>query len=224
MKARILMAIAFGSMVTLAIMFAFNAPSGDTIASTDVQPSDVQPTDVQPTNLASDDNDLRWKTASAIGLAHWEATKQAIQIVEQGQGKMTLTDKRRPAIRVLGVLRDPAAIPVLCSAVDLHDPLDFVSESGGPFIGDYYPAAGALVEIGKKAANACVHELGRNISDQRRECLCWVIGRVEGPQVGRFVLKLVIDRENDKWRKARLNEALSVLEKLFPLVEDVPAK
>ena len=220
MNARILLSIAFGSIVTLAIMFTFNVPSGETIMSTD-----VQPTDVQPTNLASDDNDLRWKTASAIGLAHSEATKQAIQIVEQGQGKMTLTDKRRPAIGVLGALRDPAAIPVLCSAVDLHDPLDFVSESGGPFIGDYYPAAGALAEIGKTAAIACVRELRMNMSDQRRECFCWVIGRVEGPQVGRFVLKLAIDRENDAGREARLNEAMSVLEKLFPLEEQaVPAK
>lgn len=219
MKARILMAIAFGSMVTLAIMFAFNAPSGDTIASTDVQPTNVQPTD-----LASADNDLRWKTASAIGLAHSEASKQAIQIVEQGQGKMTLTDKRRPAIRVLGVLRDPAAIPVLCRAIDLHDPLDFVSESGGPFIGDYYPAAGALAEIGKKAANVCVRELRMKMSDQRRECFCWVIGRVEGPEVGRFVLKLAIDQETNAGREARLNEALSVFEKLFPLDEVVPAK
>ena len=62
------------------------------------------------------------------------------------------------------------------------------------------------------------------MSDQRRECLCWVIGRVEGPHVGRFVLKRVIDREIDTASKTRLNEALSVFEKLFPLVEDVPAK
>lgn len=219
MNARILLSIAFGSIVTLAIVFGFIVPSGETIMS-----NDVQPTDVQPSDLASDDNDLRWKTASAIRLAHSKASKQAIQIMEQGQGEMTRTDKRRPAIQVLGVLRDPAAVRVLCRAIDLRDPLGFVSEAGGPFIRDYYPAAGALAEIGKTAAIACVRELRMNMSDQRRECFCWVIGRVEGPHVGRFVLKLAIDRENDKWRKTRLNEALSVLEKLFPLVEDVPAK
>ena len=222
MYARIMLSIAFGSIVTLAIVFGFFVPSGETIMSTDVQPSDVQPTDVQPADLASDDNDLRWETASAIVLAHSEASKQAIQIVEEGEGPFIFGDKRRPAIQVLSMLRDPAAVAVLCRIIDLKSPLVYVSDVGD--IGDYYPAAGALVEIGKKAAIACVHELGRNMSDQRRECFCWVIGRVEGPHVGRFVLKQVIDREIDAASKARLNEAMSVFEKLFPLVEDVPAK
>ena len=212
MYARILLSIAFGSIVTLAIMFGFIAPSGETTMSTDAQPSDVQPSD-----LASDDNDLRWKTASAIILAHSEASKQAIQIVEGGEGPFTLPDKRRAAIQVLGVLHDPAAVPALCRIIDLKSPLEFVSEPGGPSIGDSYPAARALVEIGKEAANSCVHELGRNMSDQRRECFCWVIGAVEGPEVGRFVMMLAIAKETDAKRKARLQQAVPVFEELFPL-------
>ena len=187
-------------------------------------PTDVQPADVQPADLASNDSNLRWKTSRAIQIAHSKASKQAIQFVEEARGKMTHPDDLRPAFQVLRALRDPATIPVLCRVIDLRDPVDFVAEAGGPFFKDYYPAAHVLVEIGKKAANVSVRELRMKMSDQRRECFCWVIGRVEGPQVGRYVLKLAIDQETDAGREALLNEAVSVFEKLFPLDEVVPAK
>jgi len=194
------------SIVTLAMLPSCIATSGETTMNTEFD----------PTNLSSSDNDLRWKTASAIRAAYAQASKQATDVLENERVEL---DKRQPAIEVIGDLRDPKAVRVLCRDINLGGSVELVNGIRDFDIGDWYPAAGALAKIGKPAIRQCLWELTKENSDERRECFCWVVGAVEGPEVGRFVFQLAIDKETDAARKARLQAARPVFEKLFPLEE-----
>ena len=146
-----------------------------------------------------------------------DAVRICIEILTKSKGKLELGDGRNVAFRVLGSLRDPRAVTALCKCIDLRTLNVWVSEAGPVTLGHHYPAAAALAKIGKPAARDCLWELTKENSAQRRECFCWVIGKVEGPEVGRFVLMLALAKETDAKRKARLQQAVPVFEELFPL-------
>jgi len=205
MNVRNLHTLGWVLILTFAMLASCMATSGETTMNSGFD----------PTNLSSSDNDLRWKTASAIRSAYAHASKQAIDVLEKERVDM---DRRQPSIKVIGYLRDPAAVPILCREIELRTSVEIlIGELRNVTIGDWYPAAGALAKIGKPAIRQCLWELTKENSDQRRECFCWVVGAVEGPEVGRFVLMLAIAKETDAERKARLQEAVPVFEELFPL-------
>lgn len=146
-----------------------------------------------------------------------DAVQICIEILKQSQGKLEPADRRVVAFRVLGALRDKRAVNALCKHIELRATFALATEGRLPTTGEWYPAAGALAKIGKLAARDCLWELTKENSAQRRECFCWVIGAVEGPEVGRFVLMLALAKETDAKRKARLEAAVPIFEELFPL-------
>ncbi|MCH8048404.1 MAG: hypothetical protein IID44_32310 [Planctomycetes bacterium] len=105
----------------------------------------------------------------------------------------------------------------LCKCIELRTYMVIVDENRPVTVGDYYPAADVLAKIGKPAVRSCLWELTKENSAQRRDCFCWVIGAVEGPEVGRFVLMLALAKETDAKRKALLEAAVPIFEELFPL-------
>jgi len=175
--------------------------------------------DINLDDLFVGDTSTRSKTEAQLRARNGLAVNASIRILNDGSEKGEPTHNQEIAFRVLGALRDPRAVGALCRCIELRRSIVWVSENRPTTIGDWYPAAGALAKIGKPVVRQCLWELTKENSDQRRECFCWVVGAVEGPEVGRFVFQLAIDKETDATRKARLQAALPVFEKLFPLEE-----
>ena len=146
-----------------------------------------------------------------------DAVRICIEVLTKSKGKLEIADRREVAFTLLGTVRDPHAVNALCKCIELRTFVVSVGELRPVNVGDYYPAAGALAKIGKPAIFHCVGALKQEGSAQRRDCFCWVIGAVEGPEVGRFVLMLALAKETDAKRKARLQQAVPIFEELFPL-------
>jgi len=190
------------------------------------------PDQAQLLELNTDDYQQTGQTVNTF-LGHRNVIAAAAErIVQAEPGRMEsagdplLSDKCSLAVKLLSAIREPKAVTWLLRIIDVRakSPLDMEVERRLPTVADPFPAAWALARIGKPSIEQCRWQLTKKNSAKRRQLFCWVIGQVEGPEVGRYVLKLGIDQETDPQRKARLREALPILEKLFPLEELAPAK
>ena len=168
-------------------------------------------------DLRSADASIRGNVEGQLRALNNNAVLISMDILRQSQGKLKRSDNREIAFRVLRSLRDPRATDALCKNIEIRCSGVSITEDHPVTLGDWYPAAGTLARIGKPAARSCLWELTKKNTAERRECFCWVVGAVEGPEVGRFVLMLAIAKETDAERKARLQEAVPVFEELFPL-------
>ncbi len=180
--------------------------------------------ELDPRGLRSDNTEIRWNTVGQIVTQRRAIVEETLEILKESRGATEISGSCRAALRVLGALRAPEAVPELSKMVDarLEETEADCFSISGPTIGDRYPAAGVLAKIGKPAVAECLTRLGdfdprRNES---RERYCWVIGEVEGPTVGRFVIEDRIRTETNPLRKKQLQAAHALFEKLFPVVDE----
>ena len=164
----------------------------------------------------ADEQEWQKRMVVLIGQRH-AACREALTRLKADPPEFGINDPRLTAIRVVSELHCHEAIQKLVAMIDLRA-TTVVTTEGLPNTGDLYPAAGALARIGKASARDCLWELGKGqLGNDTRGRLCWVIGSVEGPVVGRFVFNVEIDKQTDAGRRARLQGALEVFEELFPL-------
>lgn len=140
---------------------------------------------------------------------------ECLKILQSRKGKFHLNDPRRTAIRVIEAFRAPEAVDPLIRIIEYPNPLGVISEDRGPTLVDGYPAARALVSIGKPASRACIYELTNPNSPLRREKLCAVIRYVEGAEIGRILLCDKMRELDSDAEKIILKKAIVLYEELF---------
>lgn len=175
---------------------------------------------IDVTGLCSPDIELCAATAAEVFTLTRAAVQEALRVLKDKEGPLEGPDPRRTAFRLLSGLRASEAVPQLILMLDVRETSGIVSESRPITIGDHFPAAGALVRIGKPAVETSLWELTKDYPKERREKLCWIIGAIEGREVGRFIIEKEIRKLEEETRKARLRAALSVFDELFPAEAD----
>lgn len=140
---------------------------------------------------------------------------ECIRTLQSHEGKFEFNDPRLTTIQVLEAFRAPEAVDPLIRIIEYPDPLGVISEDREPTLADSYPAARALIAIGKPASRACVYELTKPNSPLRREKLCAVIRYVEGVDVGRVLLHNKMRELESDAERAILKEAIAFYEELF---------
>ncbi len=149
--------------------------------------------------------------------------RDAQLVLEQSDGPFHIDDYRLTAIQVLAEYKAESSVEQLIKLIEHEN--DFVvtnSESEEPPIAETYPTAGALAKLGKPAAAGCLWELTKDISKLRRDNLCWVIGNVEGPELGRYAIDLAAAQQSDIIKATRLRVAAQVFAGKFPVRTPAP--
>jgi hypothetical protein len=122
-----------------------------------------------------------------LRLALWEAQNaatlggsQACEVLTRTTGPLQADDPRLPAIELLGHLRFEEGVGPLVKQIELS--VGATDCAGNPrSIAEEFPAARALVRIGRKASHACAHALAAGPSEQKQRLLMWVIYECENP-------------------------------------------
>ena len=139
--------------------------------------------------LTSPDPEKRWRGERDLLGKLDSYVNTAITVIEgEGSQELKPNDIRLTAIDILGALRAKRSVNVLVRIVDYREALPVLSSNGEITPAVYYPAAKALLEIGKPVIPACLEALEK--SDARRmEILCWIIKKVEGKEIAELLLE-----------------------------------
>ena len=119
---------------------------------------------------------LRLPQNFAADIDAWE--RAAIDILEKEEAD---DDRalRFSAIHILRRLRSKKAINALVVSIMLKPRYVTPQEAQQPDLGDIYPAAYALVQIGRPSVDACLRAL-KKAKGQEGKNLVWVIKQIEG--------------------------------------------
>jgi len=113
---------------------------------------------------------------------------------------------------LLGATRSPSAVIPLASAILLEDTNRDKQSHGRIWFWVRYPAAQALIEIGKPSERPMIDNLASSDDPKITYLSLWVISAIERDDlVTEAVLKEAINRETNAERKARLQSTLSGL-------------
>ena len=120
-----------------------------------------------------------------------------------------VTGRRAYAVKLLGLMRAPEAVDTLLDMIDTRfadtgheDPRR--TQDKLPLVVE------ALTNIGKPASRRAVEYLAREKSAKRSLLYVRVIQDVEGPVLGREMVKLAAETEADANRKERLETAITL--------------
>ena len=194
-------------LFAMVMQLALFGCSGESTMPTNQRPTQTRDASLREVSAASQTEVLRVRK---------KALESCLDLLQTTKGDLQMGgDSRRYALRSLATLRAPEATEVLLKNLDVRDPIGGFNGSRPITIGDWYPAAGALAKIGVPALSSCVSGLARDITDDHCEKLCWIIGEVDGHEVGRYRIELAIRDEKDAKRKANLQEALNVYDAVW---------
>jgi len=143
----------------------------------------------------------RMKARNLIVKMYDNHVDQAISIL-QGSNK---TDDdlaaKVLAIDVVEKLRAIRAIPVLISNVEMDSGWLNLTEASSASIGEMYPAARALVAIGKPSVPYCLTAIGQG-EEKKREILCWVVENIVGRESAVLMLRKRLSKADGKVQHA----------------------
>jgi len=146
-----------------------------------------------PSLLLEGNND-RMIAQGVIILQRRQHIQDALSLFNKDFEKpLEIGDPRIPAIEVLGALRAEQGVKTLIQSIGLRTLILVDVQESKPNPAELYPAARALIRIGKQASKECFKALGETSNDERRKTLCWVIKAIEGEDVGRFLLLKAIE-------------------------------
>jgi hypothetical protein len=110
------------------------------------------------------------------------------------------------AVEALGHIRAEEAAPILIENIDsIHPPVKMTSME---------PCKVALIKIGKASSRLALEELGKDMTDNRRLLLTQVIHKVEGYEVGTFIIERAIKSAGSLKAKENLGKSLDLIKKL----------
>lgn len=149
----------------------------------------------------------RSQAREAVMKAYDKHITQAMAVLQSEESD---TDACLDAIQVLGHLRASKSATLLVNRLKTEAGFINLRETSGPSIGDRYPAAAALVEIGKPAVSQCLKVLKKADSEEQK-ILCWIIQTVEGSQVAETIISTERERTKDAGERKKLADALTLL-------------
>ena len=176
----------------------------------------------QPTTSKANIEALRSADSRASNAAASQAlmdrravVKVAVEVLESSDKPFTSTDPRISACNIVAEYRAPEAVNALLKLIELETASPFKDDKSPWNYGDQYPAAKALVNIGNPARLACIGALGNPYAERRDDILCWVVGQIDGHEVGRYCLELTIRDERDPRLKEKLTDALKTYDAVW---------
>jgi hypothetical protein len=123
--------------------------------------------------------------------------------------------ERRNELRVLSIIalgdmRAEEAVSLLITNIDIIRPIK-IKEVSEEII---QPCRTALIKIGKASSKLALEELGKDMTDNRRLLLTQVIQKVEGYEVGTFIIEKAIKSAGSPKAKENLGKSLELIKKL----------
>ena len=114
------------------------------------------------------------------------------------------------AVRVLGEIRAEEAVPILIENIDIIH-LRIIKEKTEATL---EPCRTALIKIGKASSRLALEELAKDMIDNWRLLLTQVIQKVEGNEVGTFIIERAIKSAASPKAKENLGKSLDLIKKL----------
>lgn len=153
--------------------------------------------------LMSEDSGIQSAAEKKIAAERKEMIEQLLKIVKQKQQSFSPDGAMHRALRILGILRAAEAVDDLLGVVD-YRPLIVDDEVG-------FPAAYALIEIGKPASLKALARLRKETDPLRRRLLVEVIKGVEGKDAAVFLIETELKKTGNPRSALNLKSALKQL-------------
>lgn len=151
---------------------------------------------------------MRFKKATA---EEKENIRKMSKLVDILKGKDTSNELKQKAAFKLGKLGIAGAMYVLADNIAMKGPGPF----GEKLIISYetYPAAAALIDIGKPAGEAVLSRLAKEEDDNIRLLCLEVLEKIDGSDSTKKLLKRIARVERDSKRKTNYIKAIELFEK-----------
>ena len=141
-----------------------------------------------------------------------EQRNELLGVLLKHLGTSASENVQAAAIYLIGRHRLAGGVGALIRRVEFAPDADGIREPEP--LWDRYPAMEALINIGRPSVSAAVELLANDPDDTRRDLAIKVIRYVEDAEIDKLILKRAHLAEADKYRKRRLEDAVSRFEKL----------